>query len=146
MKHGLLLLISSCCLFSFVTPKHYDTELIHFNITNLRNTKGNLVLCFFRDKTSYNNGDECIRKEVKKNKIKNGSIQFSITMPFGTYGAVLLDDENLNDEMDYGMLMPKEGFGFSNFVPIISKPSFKDINFLVSNTTKKPINIKVIYL
>ncbi|BDS13778.1 DUF2141 domain-containing protein [Aureispira anguillae] len=142
MKFGLLFILSSLWFFP---PS--NTQNIHFKITNIRNTKGNFVLCFFDSHTNYINGQTCLRREIDKKNIQNGELNLSIPMPEGTFGVVLLDDENLNDKMDYGILLPKEGFGFSNHYPTIRKPTFQDFDFNISsNTNFSPILIKVKYM
>lgn len=142
MKLVVLVLLSSF----FLSTTFDSTEEVMFKITNIRSTKGNLVLCFFSEESAYQKGAFCIRKEISKNNLQNGELTVPLNLPKGTYGVVLLDDENLNDEMDYGLLMPKEGFGFSNFVPFISKPNFNDFNFNVSSKTKELVTIRVKYM
>lgn len=142
MKLGILILLSSF----FLSTVPENSEPVLFKITNVRNTKGNVVLCFFNQASTYEKGEFCIRKEISKSNLKNGEIKALLSLPKGTYGVVLLDDENQNDEMDYGLLMPKEGFGFSNFVPFISKPSFNDFDFRVTSNLKEPVIIKVKYM
>ena len=149
MKFGMLFLLSSL-FYPYTTATNptnpANVQNVSFEITNIRNTKGNFVLCFFSSETNYNNGQECLRKELSKKNIKNGELSFALELPQGAYGVVLLDDENLNDEMDYGFLLPLEGFGFSNHFPMLSKPRFNDIQFKVSNSIPEPITIKVKYM
>lgn len=148
MKIAILLLLSSL-FYSYPTAKSSSptkTQSVAFEITNIRNTKGNFVLCFFSSEANYEAGKECIRKEFSKKNIYNGELNIAFDLPQGNYGVVLLDDENLNDEMDYGFLLPLEGFGFSNHVPMIRKPRFSDIQFNVSESSSRPITIKVKYM
>jgi uncharacterized protein (DUF2141 family) len=53
-----------------------------------------------------------------------------------------LDDENLKDKMDYKLLLPTEGFGFSNFNPIILKSNFRDFNFTVNSNIIRQLKLK----
>lgn len=146
MKFSFLFLMAG--LLGFTPHLESNKKMVEFKITNIRDAKkGNFVICIFNNSSNYQNGTTCIRKEVAKDQVKNKELTFSIAMPEGVYGAVLLDDENLNDEMDYGILLPKEGFGFSNHVPMIRKPQFHDFDFTVSNqSTNQPILIKVKYM
>lgn len=143
VKSIFLLFLSSMWLF----PNNKSTQNVDFKITNIRNTKGNIVLCFFNNSYNYQNGQPCIRKEIDKDKIVRGELQVTIPMPQGIYGVVLLDDENLNDKMDYSFLLPTEGFGFSNHYPMIRKPTFNDFDFTVSSQqNSNPVIIKIKYI
>jgi uncharacterized protein (DUF2141 family) len=64
----------------------------------------------------------------------------------GTYGVVILDDENNNHKMDYGWILPQEGFGFSNYVHSgMIKPKLSKFSFTITKDTKE-IEIKVKYM
>ena len=70
----------------------------------------------------------------------------SVELPSGTYGIAVLDDENSNDKMDYALMMPKEGFGFSNFyLTGLSKPKFEQFKFGVSDASFSVV-IKMKYM
>jgi uncharacterized protein (DUF2141 family) len=52
-------------------------------------------------------------------------------LPAGQYGIAVLDDENNNGKMDYGLLLPAEGCGFSNYRHAgMRKLKFEDFHFL----------------
>lgn len=143
----IILFSLSIILYSFTnnsTPS--KSQNVSFEITHIRNLKGNFVLCFFNNQSSYDADKECIRKEVSKKNIKDGTLKFVLSLPEGYLGVVLLDDENQNDLMDYGVLLPLEGFGFSNHIAVISKPLLSDFGFNIPNKTKLPITIKVKYM
>lgn len=63
----------------------------------------------------------------------------------GTYGVALLDDEDSDTKMDYGLVMPKEGFGFSDYYHTgWSSPKFDDFKFELNGN--KSIKIQIRYL
>jgi len=58
----------------------------------------------------------------------------------------ILHDENNDGKIKKGLIMPKEGIGFSNFQSIgfSNRPSFAKASFYLSKDTK--IKIKIIYM
>ena len=77
---------------------------------------------------------------LDKNELSGGKMTASIELPSGTYGIAVLDDENSNDKMDYGLMMPKEGFGFSNFyLTGLSRPKFEQFKFVVGDANSSVV-------
>ena len=143
----ILLFLASCILLSIPTF-FYNKETTHkvnFKITNIKNAqKGNFVLCFFANQEEFDKEKESLRFEIEKTKIVNKEIFFSLDIPSGKYGCIVLDDENLNDAMDFSLFLPKEGFGFSNFYPLF-RPKFKNFSFTVPYNEDNPVEIKLRY-
>jgi len=142
------LIILSLAIGNYVFAPFTPATTLHevtFKITNIRNHQGNFVLCFFADEHEYKTEAESIRKEIEKEAIHNGELSFTLKLPEGTYGLLVLDDENKNDEMDFRLLLPKEGIGFSNHVPKIKKPNFSDFKFEVP-PNNQPVTIQLRYL
>lgn len=51
-------------------------------------------------------------------------------VPPGRYGLAIADDENDNGHIDWGWLLPKEGFGFSNYHSTrLARPDFEEFAF-----------------
>ena len=66
-------------------------------------------------------------------------------IPAGVYGLALLDDENKNTKMDYGWLLPKEGFGFGDYYHTKwSAPHFNDFKFYLN--TDRSVLMKIRYM
>lgn len=82
---------------------------------------------------------------ISKKNIRDGVLYYTIKgIPKGTYGVALLDDENSNKEMDFGLFLPKEGYGFSDYYHTgWSRPTFEDFKFYLS--TNKFVKMKVRY-
>ena len=78
--------------------------------------------------------------------MNGGALIVSYAVKPGTYGIAILDDENNNQKMDYGLLLPKEGFGFSDYYHTgMSQPDFRKFSFVMGNASKT-VFIKLRYL
>ena len=116
------------------------------HVTNIRSSNGVIQLQVYLNNTNFQEETPFKSVRVSKKKMKNNSLKYTFKdLPAGTYGIALLDDENSNREMDYGWVMPKEGFGFSDYYHTgWSKPSFSDFDFKLSSN--KTVKMKVRYL
>lgn len=58
----------------------------------------------------------------------------------------ILHDENGNGKIDKGLLLPKEGIGFSNYstIGLGNRPNFRKANFEVEQDLR--IRVQVVYL
>jgi uncharacterized protein (DUF2141 family) len=123
-----------------------DAHAINVKITNVRSGKGRIQVQIYRDQESFGKETPWKVMYASKDDLKNNTMSYTITgIPSGTYGIAILDDENGNKEMDYSLMMPKEGFGFSNYYHTAwSKPKFQSFKFTVSGETS--VNIKVRYV
>lgn len=115
-----------------------DTFNLNVEITNIRNSKGVLLISVFNNQKQFD--DEVPDKNfiVEKNNIKNGNKTVKIKLPSGTYGITVLDDEDKSGDVTYKFkIYPIEGVGFSNYVLSgLSKPDFEDFDFSISNSDK----------
>lgn len=70
------------------------------------------------------------------------------TLPPGTYGFTLIDDENHNGDIDYNWIgLPKEGFGFSDYYHNgMVKPHFDTFKFQLKAGEEKKITPKIRYI
>ena len=111
-----------------------NSSTITVNITNVRNKEGSIRLSVFKDEASFSAEKASKTMLLNKNELSDGKMNTSVQLPSGTYGIAVLDDENSNEKMDYGVMMPKEGFGFSNFyLTGLRKPKFEKFKFLVGD-------------
>ena len=139
-----------CLLLLLVCGTLSAQEQITFTleVSNLRNEDGSVLVSVFRDQKGFEAGTpvESIRIP-KRGKLKNGVLTSEISLPAGTYGLALVDDENDNGDMDYNWLgMPKEGFGFSDYyLSGLSRPVFSDFSFEL-NEGKDVVETKFRYL
>lgn len=133
-------------LSAFMSPTLEENPTVEVVVTDIRNAKGNLVMGFYKDSKSFSKREPFMSKIVEKTTMKNGVVKFKLSLPTGTYGIALLDDENKNGKADYGFLLPIEGFGFSDYYHTgIMAPTFDDFDFSVGNTNKS-VTVKLKYM
>jgi len=93
--------------------------------------------------------DEHYKKYFKKltGKIVNGTSTVTFeNLPEGKYAVNILHDENNDGKIKKGIILPKEGIGFSNFQSIgfSNRPTFSKASFNVLGDKK--IKVNIIYL
>jgi uncharacterized protein (DUF2141 family) len=93
--------------------------------------------------------DEHYKKYYRKltAKIANGvsTVTFE-NLPVGRYAVNILHDEDEDGKIKKGIILPKEGIGFSNykFIGIFNKPDFSKAGIVLKSDTT--IKVKVIYM
>ena len=148
MKVHLSLLIMVLGLFSaFQSPLlTQNNKQLRVQVTGLRSAKGSLLIGLYKDQASFSKKNPYLSKKIEKNKLRNGIVNFNLSLPTGTYGVTLLDDENGNGKCDYGFFLPKEGFGFSDYYHRgLSSPKFDDFGFKLSKDAQSVV-VKVKYM
>lgn len=141
MKNTLVVLI-----FLFFVCSAYS-QTLHIQVSGMRNSSGNIRLAFYNTSQSFDAEKPLfIRTVPKKEIIKNKhNISYHDLKP-GTYGIAILDDENANEKMDYGLILPKEGFGFSDYYHSgMTRPKFEKFDFELKKEIKQ-VEIKIRYL
>lgn len=102
-------------------------------IKNIRNKDGRLQVDLYKNQEEFEvrASDDKRRAYVYKSSVSNGRIVHVYkNVPDGVYGLALFDDENKNGKIDYGWIMPKEGFGFGDYYHTKwSSPHFNDFKF-----------------
>lgn len=140
---GIMLLL----LLSMTAHRHTEqASTLKVKVKGLRSDKGYILIGLYKDQSTFKKREPYLSKKYSKKTLRNGELFFNLTLPSGTYGVTLLDDENSNGKCDYGFLLPKEGFGFSNYYHRgLSSPRFEDFDF---NLTKdeQTIVVKVKYM
>jgi len=118
---------------------------IDVKITNLRNLKGRIQMQIYKNQDTFASEKPWKTIQLSKKDIKNKILTYTFSgIPSGTYGIAMLDDENENSEMDFKMMLPNEGYGFSDFYHTSwSRPTFSDFNFVLNEN--KSVLIKVKY-
>lgn len=124
-------------------PAVYD---ITIKITGIRNKNGRIQLQVYRDQKNYAKQTPAKVYLISKKEVKD-HYMFYVLKGFspGTYGLAILDDEDSDTKMDYGLVMPKEGFGFSDYYHTgWSHPNFDDFKFELRGD--KSVKIQIRYL
>lgn len=116
---------------------------IDVSITNLRSTKGQVLVCLTTNPKAFpdcSKDKSSVRMAVKAVDADN----FRVTAPApGNYAIAVVHDENNNNKMDMALFLPKEGFGFSRNPTItVGAPSFKSASFAVSGAMRQSIKMK----
>ena len=141
---GTFLLIS---VSSFIPAETTTGFSLTVEVDKLRNSTGTVLFALYNREDAF--PDEHYTKYLKKltSKIVNGSASVTFeNLPAGKYAVNILHDEDNNGKIKKGLILPKEGIGFSNFQSIgfSNRPSFEKASFNLSGDTK--IKIKIIYM
>jgi len=130
-------------LLFFCINQAYSQD-IYIEISNLKNNKGNIIVAIFEDNETFQEEEDGTfdYKIFPKKTMKNGKLLLKFSLPPGTYGFTLVDDENANKRMDYNFFgLPKEGFGFSGYYHSgMLKPHWDKFKF--THTTQKDARLK----
>ncbi|HRA60418.1 MAG TPA: DUF2141 domain-containing protein [Bacteroidia bacterium] len=134
-------------LFSSFQKQEEKTYPLTVKVMDLRNSKGVVQFALYNTEDSF--PDEHYKKYFRKltAKIANGvsTVTFE-NLPVGRYAVNILHDEDGDGEIKKGLLLPKEGIGFSNFqsLKITNRPTFKKAAFDFSR--ESGMEVKIIYL
>ena len=143
----IILVVSvSLMLSSFISQKQ-ETCSLTVDVSELRNSKGTVQFALYNREDAL--PDEHYKKYFKKltGKIVNGASTVTFeNLPEGKYAVNILHDENNDGKIKRGIILPKEGIGFSNFqsIGISNRPSFSKASFSV--LSDKKIKVNIIYL
>ena len=123
----------------------------HFSLTvevnELRNSTGSVQFTLYDREDAF--PDEDFKKYKKKliGNIVDGSSKVTFKdLPKGKYAVNILHDENRDGKIKRGIVLPKEGIGFSNYQSIgfSNRPVFSKASFYLDKDTK--IKVKIIYM
>lgn len=134
-------------LSSFAYLSNNEAYSLTVNVRDLRNSKGVIQFALYNKEGTI--PDERYTKYYKKliGKISEGSSSVTFdNLPPGKYAVNILHDEDKNGKIDKGLILPKEGIGFSNYesIGLSNRPKFSKASFeLKSDMTT---DVKIIYL
>ena len=144
----LLFLLSISILSSNVveTPANHvaDRYSITITITGIRSTKGSILLKFYDDNMRFPETDGFRVVRVSKALLVNNTI----TVTYHDFsakhmGVSLLDDENENLKLDFGLMFPKEGHAFSDYHhTAFRRPVYEDFRFLLTGNKNVVMKMK----
>ena len=140
------IILTSMLLVGFSNCLYAQT--LKVRIEGIRAPEGTIRLGFYNSEAQWKTEKSNFQRAQGKGQLRNGVLEFTFKdiLP-GEYAVAIADDENDNGEMDWGWLLPKEGFGFSNYeLTGVRRPQYPDFkfNFLPEGVTE--IIIKVRYL
>ena len=141
-------LVTKLFLLLLLPAATINAQNVEVTITGIRNTKGQMGIGVFRDNESFKKEQAYRELQFPKKDISKGEMKVQFTLPPGTYGIALVDDENSDGEMEYNFVgVPKEGFGFSDYYHTgMKKPKFDSFKFTLDKGQKKSIKIRVRYI
>ncbi|MDT9598976.1 DUF2141 domain-containing protein [Sphingosinicella rhizophila] len=119
---------------------------VEIRIERLRSARGLVQICLTADPDRFPDcRDDPAASRMTLPAASATLARFSAVVP-GDYAIALLHDENGNGRMDMFVMVPKEGFGFSNNAPIrFGPPSFADARFTVGpGTSRQTIRMRYI--
>jgi uncharacterized protein (DUF2141 family) len=134
-------------LFSSFNIQPQETSSLTVDVSELRNSKGTVQFALYIREDAFpdENYKKCFRKLT--GVIVNGTSTVTFeNLPEGKYAVNILHDENNDGKIKKGIILPKEGIGFSNFQSIgfSNRPTFSKASFSVLNDKK--IKVKILYL
>jgi uncharacterized protein (DUF2141 family) len=148
MKKSMLILQLSLALllFSSYQQKEAPTFQLKVKVNDLRNSKGEVLFVLYNRSDAF--PEETYAKYYRKlsAKIVRGSSEVIFEhLPAGKYAINVLHDEDANGRIRKGLILPKEGIGFSNYgsIGISNRPNFQKASFELKENTE--INVKMIY-
>lgn len=131
-----------CCLPVLAGPADTYQLTIHFE--NIKHQEGTLLLGFYEDERSWNKRRPAFEKIVKKSGLKDGKITVTLDQLYARrYGIAVLDDANNNNKVDFGLIFPEEGFGFSNYYhSSFLPPQYRDFQFVFPTTSRVTVRMR----
>jgi uncharacterized protein (DUF2141 family) len=131
-----------------LTVAGVEAQNVEVTVTGIKSDKGQISVGVFLDNESFNEEEAYMGLKFPKTGINNGTLSFSISLAPGLYGLSILDDEDCDCKMKYGILgIPKEGFGFSDYYHTgVTKPKFDSFSFTVEENAVKKISVRMRYL
>jgi uncharacterized protein (DUF2141 family) len=120
------------------------TYSITVTITNIRNNKGAILMKFYDDSAPFPDKDGFLRVVLNKSDINGDTYtQTFHGFPSKNMAIALLDDENDNQKLDMGWVLPKEGHAFSDYVhSVLRKPVYEDFDFLLTGDRHVTMRMK----
>ncbi|MBD3637716.1 MAG: DUF2141 domain-containing protein [Crocinitomicaceae bacterium] len=114
--------------------------------TNIRNKNGKLYLFMYNYENQYPDNPYRYYEIDKKNISCNRLLVNVPNLEKGKYAISILDDENENEDMDFFLGIPTEGYAFSNNAkPFFSLPDFNEILFNLTDNHQQ-VKLKMRYV
>jgi uncharacterized protein (DUF2141 family) len=139
----ILLFLSSISSFA----QSVKTGIISINITNIKNTKGQINANLFKNAKGFPGNYKEAYKTIRTGNFNTGNIIIEFKdIEYGEYAVALIHDEDLNNELKTGLFgIPREGYGFSNNVKGISGPPMYNEAVIHLEKARLEISIQVNY-
>ena len=141
------LILSLYCAFITAPPATPTQAKVVIKMTDIRSNSGCLRMGIYKDQESFKNEKPLLKHTAFKTRMSGGVVTTDLMLEPGTYGIALLDDEDSDGDMDYGLVLPDEGFGFSNYYHNgLTRPKLSSFSFTVTAGQTTNVIIKVKYM
>ena len=134
MKSFVRFCLAALFAIAYSMPGYSQQNDVYITISNIRSDRGKVRIALY-DRVDQFPDEPWKSYTFEKAQLDDGSLQVTlIDIPPGLYAISILDDEDENDRMKYGILrIPKEGYGFSNNAkPGMKCPPFEECSFRVN--------------
>jgi len=134
-------------LLSSFNSKMDVTFHLTIEVDGLRNSNGIVLFALYNRDDSFpdEHYKKCIKKLTCKIIEESSTVTFE-SLPEGKYAISILHDENSDGKINRGLILPKEGIGFSNYESIgfSNRPAFQKASFNLNSDMK--LKVKIVYL
>lgn len=125
-------------------------QTLTIRVEGLRSERGSIRVGFYASAAQWETKRSNFQRAGGKRAHAAGEgvvvLEFD-DVPAGRYGVAIADDENDNGHIDWGWLLPKEGFGFSNYHSKgLARPDFEEFAFDLPAGEHVEIAVRVRYL
>lgn len=134
-------------LFVILMATEVFSQSLTVEVSGIRNNRGVIRLAFFVSEEQFRHESPEQERYYNKDRIIDGKLVVRVdSLLNDNYGIALLDDENRNCRLDYILLLPREGVGFSNYWHSgIRKPRFSKFCFDLTKGYNQRVMIRVHY-
>lgn len=138
-------LVASCLV---LAKADASAQQLTVHVEGLRNADGSIHVGFYDSEEQWKTEKSNFQRHGSKAAQQNGRISLTFNdVPAGHYALAIVDDENDSGGIDWGILLPKEGFGFSNYYHKgLFRPDFDDFDFDLPAGEHVEVTVRVRYL
>jgi len=138
---GALILLSAPLLVGAAPPG----QNVSASVTGLRSTKGQILGCMTAQPQAFPGCEDDPQARRLTVPATTQRLDFG-AVPAGRYAIALIHDENGNGRLDKRLVIPREGFGFSQDAPVMmGPPPFAKAAFTVGEVGQH-LTIRMRYL
>ena len=143
----IILTVGLCFFLCSFSGNRAETYTLTVKVEKLQNSKGVVQFALYNKDGSIPDEQYKNYYKIQTTNIESGKADITFkNLPKGKYAINILHDENKNGKIDKGLILPKEGIGFSNYqsIGLTNRPNFKKASFDLFQD--KEIKVKVIYM
>ena len=125
-----------------------DAQTLQLTITGIRNADGTVRVGFYDSAAQWDTKRSSFQRSGAKSAVSGDTLVLVFAdVAAGRYAIAVADDENDNGGMDWGLLLPREGFGFSNYEHRgLTRPAFEEFAFELAASGVTEVSVRMRYL